>query len=57
MESVEKVLVRAFDKAVRRRPLASVADAAGLCQLNVAGEGGRRRGSGEGIDVNWKKSN
>ena len=40
MESAEKqVLVRAFDKAVRRKLLAFAADAAGLWELNVAEEG------------------
>ena len=44
MESAEKqVLGRAFDKAVRRKPLALAADAVGLCQLNVVKEGRRRR--------------
>jgi len=33
------VLVRAFDKAVRRKPLAFAADAVGLWALHV-GEGG-----------------
>jgi hypothetical protein len=36
---VERVLVRAFDKAVRRKPLAFAADAVGLWELHV-GEGG-----------------
>ena len=36
---VQRVLVRAFDKAVRRKPLAFAADAAGLWALHV-GEGG-----------------
>lgn len=36
---VERVLVRAFDKAVRRKPLAFAADAVGLWELQV-GEGG-----------------
>ena len=43
VESAEKVLVCAFDKVVRRKPLAFAADAVGLCQLNVAEEGRRRR--------------
>jgi len=43
VERAEKVLVRAFDKAVRRKPLAFAADAVGLCQLNVAEERHRRR--------------
>jgi hypothetical protein len=43
------VLVRAFDKAVRRKPLAFAADAV-LCQLNVAEEGRRRQGSGERVE-------
>jgi hypothetical protein len=39
-KSVEKrVFWRAFDKAVRRKPLAFAADAAGLWELNVGGEG------------------
>jgi len=47
---VERVLVRAFDKAVRRKPLAFAADAVGLWALHV-GEGGlRRRGSVAGIE-------
>ena len=38
---VERVLVRAFDKAVRRKPLAFAADAVGLWAMHV-GEGGTR---------------
>jgi hypothetical protein len=34
-------LVRAFDKAVRRKPLAFAADAVGLWELNVGGGGTR----------------
>lgn len=42
VESAEKrVLLRAFDKAVRRKPLAFAADAVGLWELH-AGEGGSR---------------
>ena len=37
----ERVLVRAFDKAVRRKPLAFAADAVGLWELHV-GEGETR---------------
>jgi hypothetical protein len=36
----KQVLVRAFDKAVRRKPLALAADAVGLWELHVA-EAGR----------------
>jgi len=51
VQSAEKqVLVRAFDKAVRRKPLAFAADAVGLCQLNVAEEGRGRPGTGERVD-------
>jgi hypothetical protein len=32
---VERVSVRAFDKAVRRKPLAFAADAVGLWELHV----------------------
>jgi hypothetical protein len=35
----KQVLMRAFDKAVRRKPLAFAADAVGLWELHV-GEGG-----------------
>ena len=45
VESAEKdVSVRAFDKAVRRKPLAFAADAVGLWELHVVreGRGGRR---------------
>jgi hypothetical protein len=38
---VERVLVRAFDKAVRRKALAFAADAVGLWEWHV-GEGGTR---------------
>ena len=38
VERAEEVLVCAFDKAVRRKPLAFAAEAVGLCQLNVAEE-------------------
>jgi hypothetical protein len=38
-----RVLVRAFDKAVRRKPLAFAADAVGLRELHVAEEGCGRR--------------
>jgi hypothetical protein len=46
VESAEKdVSVRAFDKAVRRKPLAFAADAVGLWELHVVrqGRGGGRR--------------
>jgi len=47
---VQRVLVRAFDKAVRRKRLAFAADAVGLWALHV-GEGGLgRRGSGAGVE-------
>jgi hypothetical protein len=36
---VERVLVRAFDKAVRRKPLAFAADAVRLRELHVGEEG------------------
>jgi hypothetical protein len=39
---VQRELVRAFDKAVRRKPLAFAADAVGLWALHV-GEGGLGR--------------
>ena len=39
--AVEQVLGRAFDKAVRRKPLAFAADAVGLWELNVGGGGTR----------------
>jgi len=43
MESADKkVLVRAFDKAVRRKPLAFAADAVGLWELHVGKSGTRR---------------
>ena len=46
----ERVLVRAFDKAVRRKPLAFAADAVGLWELHV-GEGGTRTpGRGERVE-------
>lgn len=44
---VEGVLVRAFDKAVRRKPLAFAADAVGLWELHVGEGGTRTAGSGE----------
>ncbi len=40
-ECGERLLVRAFDKAVRRKPLAFAADAVGLWELNVGGGGTR----------------
>ena len=47
---VERVLVRAFDKAVRRKPLGFAADAVGLWELHV-GEGGTGTGaSGERVE-------
>ncbi len=46
---VERVLVRAFDKAVRRKPLAFAADAVGLWALHVGEGGTRAAGSGAGI--------
>ena len=51
MESAEqRVLVRAFDKAVRRKPLAFAADAVGLWELH-GGEGGTETaGIGEGVE-------
>ena len=51
VESAEKqALVRAFDKAVRRKPLAFAADAVGLWELHVAEEGRGPRGSGERVE-------
>ena len=47
---VERVLVRAFDKAVRRKPLAFAADAVGLWALHVDEGGLGRRGSGAGVE-------
>jgi hypothetical protein len=44
VESAENdVSVRAFDKAVRRKPLAFAADAVELWGLNVGGRGTRLR--------------
>ena len=39
--AVERVSVRAFDKAVRREPLAFAADAVGLWELHVGSSGER----------------
>ena len=51
LESADKqVLMRAFDKAVRRKPLPFAADAAGLRGLD-GGEGGTETaGIGEGVE-------
>jgi hypothetical protein len=43
---VERVSVRAFDKAVRRKPLAFAADAVGLWEIAC---GGRRNSEGGGV--------
>ena len=43
------MLERAFDKAVRRKPLAFAADAAGLWELNVVREGRRLTWSGRWV--------
>jgi hypothetical protein len=45
----KQVLVRAFDKAVRRKPLAFAADVVDLWELHVAEVGCGRRGSGERV--------
>jgi hypothetical protein len=46
MESADqKALVRAFDKAVRRKPLAFAADAVGLWELHVGKSGPRTAGA------------
>ena len=46
MESADqKVLVRAFDKAVRRKPLAFAADAVGLWELHVGKSGSGTAGA------------
>ena len=47
---VQRVLVRAFDKAVRRKPLAFAADAVGLWALHVGERGLGRRGGGAGVE-------
>ena len=53
LESADRqVLMRAFDKAVRRKPLAFAADAVGLWKLHV-GEEGR----GEGVPVRSESNN
>ena len=44
------MLWRAFDKTVRRKPLAFAADAVGLWDLNVVEDGRGRRRSGERAD-------
>ena len=51
LESADKrVLVRAFDKAVRRKPLAFAGDAVGLWELHVGEGGTRTAGSGERVE-------
>lgn len=51
MESADKqVLMRAFDKAVRRKPLAFAADAVGLWELDVGEGGTRTAGGSERVD-------
>ena len=51
MGSADKqVLVRAFDKAVRRKPLALAADAVELWELHVGETGGRTAGTCERVD-------
>jgi hypothetical protein len=46
MESADqKALGRAFDKAVRRKPLAFAADAVGLWELHVGKSGPRTAGA------------
>ena len=44
------MLVRAFDKAVRRKPLAFAADAVGLWALHVCEGGSRGAGEGAGVE-------
>ena len=46
--------MRAFDKAVRRKPLAFAADAVGLWKLHVGEEG--RAGAGEERVEQWGRS-
>ena len=47
---VERVLVRAFDKAVRRKPVAFAADAVGLWELHVGEGGTATAGSAERVE-------
>ena len=47
---VKRVLVRVFDKAVRRKPLAFAADAVGLWELDVGERGTRTAGRSERVD-------